>query len=114
MASFCIAKITSRIKGHHHYNYKYKVGEELECLREPENEFSKHATSVNTEETQRNEQKRIVGHMPDALSEMVFKLLSEWEVLNITIEITGKHRRAPVGTWVPGGGIEIPCTYFLY
>ena len=62
MASFCIAKITSRIKGHHHYNYKYKVGEELECLREPENEFSKHAISVNTEQTERNEQKRIVGH----------------------------------------------------
>ena len=25
-----------------------------------------------------------------------------------------KHRRAPEGTWVPGGGIEIPCTYFFY
>ena len=42
------------------------------------------------------------------------KLLSEWKVLNITTKITGKHRRAPEGTWVPGGGIEIPCTYFLY
>ena len=51
--------------------------------------------------------------MPDALSEMVFKLLSEWKVLNITTKITGK-RRASEGTWVPGGGIEIPCTYVLY
>ena len=75
----------------------------LERLREPENEFSKHAISVNTEETQRNEQKKFVRHMPDALSEMVFKLLFEWRVLNITTKITGKHRRAPEGTWVPGG-----------
>ena len=52
--------------------------------------------------------------MPDALSEIVFKLLSEWKVLNITTKITGKHRHAPEGTWVPGGDIEIPCTYFLY
>ena len=28
--------------------------------------------------------------------------------------IDGVHRRAPEGTWIPGGGIELPCTYFLY
>ena len=106
------SKITSHIKGH--YNYKYKVGEELECLREPENEFSKHAISVNTEETQRNEQKIFFLHMPDVLSEMVFKLLSEWKVSTITTKITWIHRRASEGTWVPGVGIEMSCTYFLY
>ena len=46
--------------------------------------------------------------MPDVLPEIVFKLLSEWKVLNITAKITGRHRRAPEGTWVPGGGIEPP------
>ena len=25
--------------------------------------------------------------------------------------ITGGKRRAPEGTWIPGGGIELPCTY---
>ena len=24
------------------------------------------------------------------------------------------HQAAPEGIWVPGGGIEIPCTYKLY
>ena len=48
------------------------------------------------------------------ISPGLFKLLSEWKVLNIATKITGKHRRAPEGTCVPGGGIEIPCTYFLY
>ena len=28
--------------------------------------------------------------------------------------ITGGKRRAPEGTWVPGGGIELPCTYYIY
>ena len=46
--------------------------------------------------------------MPDVLPEIVFKPLSEWKVLNITAKITGRHRRAPEGTWVPGGGIELP------
>ena len=46
--------------------------------------------------------------MPDVLPEIVFKLLSEWKVLNITAKITGRHRRVPEGTWVPGGGIELP------
>ena len=25
--------------------------------------------------------------------------------------LTGKHRRAPEGAWVPGGGIEIALTF---
>ena len=29
--------------------------------------------------------------------------------------MTGGKRRAPEGTWVPGGGIELPCTYiYIY
>ena len=56
--------------------------------------FSKmgnHAISVNT----RNEEKRIREHIPDVLSEMVFKFLSEWKVLNITAKITRRHCRVP-------------------
>ena len=30
------------------------------------------------------------------------------------VKIDGKYRGAPEGTGVPGGGIEIPCFYFLY
>ena len=32
----------------------------------------------------------------------------------MTAEITGEKRRAPEGTWVLGGGIELPCVYFLH
>ena len=53
-----------------------------------------HAISVNT----RNEEKRIREHIPDVLSEMVFKLLSEWKVLNITAKITRRHCRVPEET----------------
>ena len=32
----------------------------------------------------------------------------------MTGEITGEGRKAPEGTWVLGGGIELPCSYFIY
>ena len=47
--------------------------------------------------------------MPDTFSEMEFKLLFEWKVLNITVKITGKYRRAPERTWFPGGNIKLPA-----
>ena len=27
---------------------------------------------------------------------------------------TGEKRHVPEGTWVPGGGIELPCIYHIY
>ena len=32
----------------------------------------------------------------------------------MTGEITAEERKAPEGTWVLGGGIELPCSYFIY
>ena len=29
-------------------------------------------------------------------------------------EYSGEERKAPEGTWVLGGGIELPCSYFIY
>ena len=60
--------------------------------------MSNYTISVNT----RNEEKRIGEHIPNVLSEMVFKLLSEWKVLDITEKITRRHCLAPERTWVPG------------
>ena len=40
MASVRIASITSRIKGHHVYEHKYKVREEFSCFLEPGNPHS--------------------------------------------------------------------------
>ena len=35
------------------------------------------------------------------------------ESYEIQARITGKLRRAPEGTWVLGGEIEIPCQYTI-
>ena len=55
-----------------------------------------------------------VGHVPEALAEKLFPLMKEWKLYKVTATITGEKRRAPEETWVLGGGIELPCTYYLY
>ena len=40
--------------------------------------------------------------------------MKDWRILWMKAVIDGVHRRAPEGTWIPGGGIELPCTHFLY
>ena len=40
--------------------------------------------------------------------------MKQWKIYEIKAIITGEKRRAPEGTWVLGGGIELPCTYYLY
>jgi len=41
-------------------------------------------------------------------------VFSQWQILWIEAIITGEKRHALEGTWVPGGGIELPCTYYIY
>ena len=95
MANLCVAKISSRVKGHHVYQYNYTVGEDFSCAMEPINIYSKNAIAV----IEKNSNK-IVAHIP--------------ELLEITCTITGQSKKAPQGTWVLGGRIELPCRYFLY
>lgn len=38
MVCLWVSKIKSWIKGYHHYNYKYTIGEKTVCLRESENQ----------------------------------------------------------------------------
>lgn len=108
MALMCVAKITSRIKGHHVYQHSYGVGEQFECEIEPTNLHSNNAIAV------KNVDKQMVGHVPEALAEKLQPLIKSWKIWKVTTIITGKERRAPEGTWVLGGGIELPCTYYLY
>lgn len=60
--------------------------------------------------------KGIRGHIPNVLSEKVFKPLFEWDMsaLYISEKITRRYRLAAEGTWVPGGDVELPCTYFCF
>ena len=41
MASCCLAKIQSRVKGYSVYNYAFEVGEILNCSIENDKEYSK-------------------------------------------------------------------------
>ena len=55
-----------------------------------------------------------MGHIPESLIEVLAPLMDCWTIIRITAVIDAEHRRAPVGTRIPGGGIEIPCTYKIY
>ena len=55
-----------------------------------------------------------MGHIPESLSEVLSPSMDCWTIIRITAVIDNEHRRAPEGTWIPGGGIEIPCTYKIY
>ena len=58
--------------------------------------------------------KKLVGHVPEALAKILYPMMNEWRILWMKAVITGEKRRAPEGTWVPGGGIELPCIYYIY
>ena len=38
----------------------------------------------------------------------------QWKLFQVTEKNDRKHRGESEGTWIPGGGIEVPCTYSLY
>ena len=126
MALVCFAEIRSRIKGHHVYDSKYLLKEELECVREPTDRFSSHAIVVKPKKIPLNDNKgkqkkqtkvecdKTVGHVPDSLAEILSPLMATWKILSVTAIVESNHRAAPEGIWVPDGGTEIPCTYKLY
>ena len=86
---------------------EYTVGEELIRELETKDRYSRNAIAVKT----RN--KDLVGHVPESLAAILFPLVKQWKIYEINVEITGKSRRAPEGTWVLGGGIELPCKYTI-
>ena len=55
-----------------------------------------------------------VGHIPDALAEILFPLMKTRKIYSTKAVISENHRAAPEGKWVPSGGIEIPCNYELF
>ena len=54
-----------------------------------------------------------VGHVPDTLAEVLFQPLVDGNI-NVNANITGQSSSAPEGTWVQGGGLEIPCFYEVF
>ena len=108
MALICVGEVTSRIKGHRVYNYKYKVGETLICEREPTNKHRQNAITVKGKDQQ------VIIHVPEGIASKLFSLMQEWKIHKVSATISGEKRNIPEGTWVFGGDIEIPCKYFLY
>ena len=108
MALICVGEVISRIKGHHVYNYKYKVDETLICEREPIDKHSQNAMAV------KNKAQQVIGHVSEALASKLFTLIYEWKIYKVSTTIFGERCKAPKGTWVLGGGIGILCKNFLY
>ena len=99
------------MKGDHIYDYKYIVGEELSCLQEENNAYSDNVIKVIS---RKKEKEVIVGHVPEPLAKVLYTMMKKWTILSLNAKIDGEKRQAPEGTWVPGGGIKIPCTYLIF
>ena len=100
MALACHAVLTSKIKGHHPYNNDYFVDEELICELKFTNKYSRNSIEV------KSKNKNVT--IGEAL-EFYFHFRKAWKVYEIKAKIPGKSRRAPEGSRVLGGGIEMPC-----
>ena len=105
---FCTIK--SRIKGDHVYKADPRINSTCSCHPEPGNTHSAHAIIVTMKETHAEQ---TAGHIPDSLAEVLYQPLVDGNI-TITSKISGQSRSAPEGTWVQGGGLEIPCFYEVY
>ena len=56
----------------------------------------------------------MTGHVPEALASKLFTLMQELKLYKVSAIISGEKRKAPKGTWVVGGGIEISCKRVLF
>ena len=104
MALVILAKVSSRIKGCHVYNYTYTIGEQITTEMEDDNVFSRNAIAIFS----RLDEK--IGHVPEQLATKLKPLWRDGCITEITGKITGEARSATEGTWNQGGGIEV-CIY---
>ena len=51
---------------------------------------------------------------PEGLCQPLTQLFQDGNIVDIECVITGEPRSAEEGTFVQGGGLEIPCTYRLF
>ena len=77
-----LVSVKSAVKGYHVYRNEFPEGTILECLQEPENEYSESAIIMKKGET-------VVGQVPEGLCQLFTKLFNDDRVVNISAEITG-------------------------
>lgn len=58
------------------------IGKELECTTEQENQHSNHVISFHLRKN--NQRKKVIGHIPDALSKVVDGLMLVWKFHQVT------------------------------
>ena len=80
------------------------------CIPEADNNYSKHAIVVQKISSNNTQ---MIGHVPDKLAEILFNPLAQ-DAIKLSCRITEQSRPAIEGTWVQGGGIEIPCIYEIH
>ena len=84
MASCSLAKIQSRVRGHHICNHAFKVGEILNSGIENNNKNSENALAVFSNS------KKMVCRTPEPLAKILFPLIKRWKILEIKVEVSGK------------------------
>ena len=75
---------------------------------------NRHSKGKNAIVVKKPDEDTVLGHVPDALSQIICPMLKDGTIERMTGEITEEERKAPEGTCVLGGGIELPCSYFIY
>ena len=103
-----LLKVSSKIKGHHVYQYKYQIGESVKCVVDSENQMSSNAIVVLGQDS------KTIGHLPEQLAKKIHPYLIDGVITEISGTISGDERNAAEGKWVQGGGIELPCLLKLY
>lgn len=53
------------------------------------------------------------GQVPNSRAEILYQPVVDAKI-TINSKITEKYRSAPEGTWVQGGGLELPCLYEVF
>ena len=76
---------------------------------EPENTQSIGRNAIKVVQTDGS----IAGHVLEPVAQRLAPLIRGGEVSHASAEVIGTSRPAPEGTWIQGGGIEIPCKYTL-
>ena len=87
------------------------IGDNFVCSPEPDNRHSKGKSAIIVKKP---DEDVVLGHVLDALSQIICPMLKDGTIERMTVKITGEERKAPEGTWVLGGAIELPCSCFIY
>ena len=83
------------------------------AFTEPGNAHLGCAIIVNMKESSTHAAEQTAGQVPNSLAEILYQPEVDAKI-TINSKITEQYRSAPEGTWVQGGGLELPCLYEVF